>query len=72
MEPGHQNHSKDGLLGPNSIMVLSLDPLGIRDSLYATIVRLIGVRLQSSRDLCYKIGFIVGKRDLWQRIGCPN
>ena len=28
MEIGHQNHSTDGLLGPNSIMVVYMDPLG--------------------------------------------
>ena len=28
MERGPQNHNEDGLLGPNSIMVVSLDPLG--------------------------------------------
>ena len=25
---GSQNHSRDGLLGPNSIMVVNMDPLG--------------------------------------------
>ena len=28
MELGHQNHNRDGLLGPNSIMVVYMDPLG--------------------------------------------
>ena len=28
MELGPQNHSGDGLLGPNSIMVVYMDPLG--------------------------------------------
>ena len=27
MELGSQNHSRDGLLGPNSIMVVYMDPL---------------------------------------------
>ena len=30
MELGHQNHHKDGLLGPNSIIVVYMDPLGYR------------------------------------------
>ena len=29
MELGSQNHSRDGLLGPNSIIVVYMDPLGI-------------------------------------------
>ena len=29
MELGSQHHSRDGLLGPNSIMVVYMDPLGI-------------------------------------------
>ena len=29
MELGHQNHTGDGLLGPNSIIVVYMDPLGI-------------------------------------------
>ena len=28
MELGPQNHSGDGLLGPNSVIVVSVDPLG--------------------------------------------
>ena len=28
MEFGPKNHNGDGLLGPNSIMVVSMDPLG--------------------------------------------
>ena len=28
MELGHQHHTGDGLLGPNSIMVEYMDPLG--------------------------------------------
>ena len=28
MELGSQNHNKDGLLGPNSIMVVYMEPLG--------------------------------------------
>ena len=28
MELGSQNHSRDGLLGPTSIMVVYMDPLG--------------------------------------------
>ena len=28
MELGPQNHNKDGLLGPNSIMVVYMEPLG--------------------------------------------
>ena len=28
MELGSQNHNKDGLLGPNSIMALDMQPLG--------------------------------------------
>ena len=28
MELGPQNHDKDGLLGPNSIIVVHMDPLG--------------------------------------------
>ena len=28
MEVGARNHTKDGLLGPNSIMVVYMDPLG--------------------------------------------
>ena len=28
MELGSQNHSRDGLLGPNSIIVVYMDPLG--------------------------------------------
>ena len=28
MELGPQNHNGDGLLGPNSIMVVCMDPLG--------------------------------------------
>ena len=28
MESGSQNHSRDGLLGPNSIIVVYMDPLG--------------------------------------------
>ena len=28
MELGSQNHSRDGLLGPNSIMVVYMDTLG--------------------------------------------
>ena len=28
MELGPQNHSRDGLMGPNSIMVVYMDPLG--------------------------------------------
>ena len=28
MELGPQNHHKDGLLGPNSIIVVYMDPLG--------------------------------------------
>ena len=28
MELGPQNHNKDGLLGPNSTMVVHMDPLG--------------------------------------------
>ena len=30
MELGSQNHSRDGLLGPNSILVVYMDPLGIQ------------------------------------------
>ena len=30
MESGPQNHNEDGLLGPNSIVVVYMDPLGIR------------------------------------------
>ena len=30
MELGPQSHSKDGLLGLNSIIVVHVDPLGIR------------------------------------------
>ena len=30
MELGSQNHSRDGLLGPNSIVVVYMDPLGIK------------------------------------------
>ena len=30
MELGSQNHSRDGLLGPNSIIVVYMDPLGTR------------------------------------------
>ena len=29
MELGSQNHSRDGLLGPNSIIVAYMDPLGM-------------------------------------------
>ena len=29
MEPGPQNHNKDGVLGPNSIIVVYMDPLGL-------------------------------------------
>ena len=29
MELGPQNHNGDGLLGPNSIMVVYMDPLGM-------------------------------------------
>ena len=29
MEFDPQNHSKDGLLGPNSIMLVYMDPLGV-------------------------------------------
>ena len=29
MELGSQNHSRDGLLGPNSIIVVYMDPLGM-------------------------------------------
>ena len=29
MEIGPQNHNGDGLLGPNSIIVVYMDPLGI-------------------------------------------
>ena len=29
MELGPKNHNGDGLLGPNSIMVVSMDPLGL-------------------------------------------
>ena len=29
MELGPQNHNGDGLLGPNSIMVVYVDPLGM-------------------------------------------
>ena len=29
MELGPQNHSRDGLMGPNSIMVLQMDPPGL-------------------------------------------
>ena len=28
MELGSQNHSRDGFLGPNSIIVVYMDPLG--------------------------------------------
>ena len=28
MELGHQNHNQDGLLGPNSIIVVYMYPLG--------------------------------------------
>ena len=28
MEFGPQNHNKDGLLGPNSIVLVYMDPLG--------------------------------------------
>ena len=31
MELGSQNHNKDGLLGPNSIMVVYMEPLGYAD-----------------------------------------
>ena len=33
MELGHKNHNGDGLLGPNSIMVAKMDPLGYCGSL---------------------------------------
>ena len=29
MELGHQNHNGDGLIGPNAIMVVYMDPLGL-------------------------------------------
>ena len=29
MELGPENHNGDGLLGPNSIMVVYMDPLGV-------------------------------------------
>ena len=32
MELGPQNHNGDGLLGPNSIIVVFMDPLGILKS----------------------------------------
>ena len=32
MELGSQNHSRDGLLGPNSIMVVYMDPLGLKEA----------------------------------------
>ena len=32
MESGPQNHNGDGLLGPNSIVVVYMDPLGNRQS----------------------------------------
>ena len=31
MELGPKNHNGDGLLGPNSIMVVYMDPLGIEN-----------------------------------------
>ena len=31
MELGPQNHNGDGLLGPNSIIVVYMDPLGFID-----------------------------------------
>ena len=33
MELGPQNHNGDGLLGPNSIIVVYVDPLGITNLL---------------------------------------
>ena len=35
MELGSQDHNRDGLLGHNSIMVVYMDPLGIKVSLKA-------------------------------------
>ena len=32
MEIGPQNRNRDGFLGPNSIIVVYMDPLGFRDS----------------------------------------
>ena len=31
MELGFPNHNKDGLLGPNSVMVVYMEPLGSRE-----------------------------------------
>ena len=40
MELGPQNHNGDGLLGPNSIIVVYMDPLVIRRVLLFVVVRL--------------------------------
>ena len=32
MELGPQNHNGDGLLGPNAIIVVCMDPLGNKES----------------------------------------
>ena len=34
MELGPQNHNGDGLLGPNSIIVVYMDPLGKRPQVF--------------------------------------
>ena len=39
MELGPQNQNRDGLLGPNSIMVVNMDPLG-----YAEVTRALRTR----------------------------
>ena len=49
MELGPENHSRNGLLGPNSIMVVYMDPLGLG---------VLGLRLQ---DLAFRVkGFSLG------------
>ena len=47
MELGPQNHNRDGLLGPNSIMVVYMDPLGYYWGIYT--VQESGLRMYFAR-----------------------
>ena len=53
MELGPQNHSRDGLLGPNSITVVYMDPLGEVDVLVTLGFKGLGTSssLQGSRGV---------------------
>ena len=56
MELGPQNHNGDGLLGPNSIIVVYMDPLGIQ-GLLVNLKLSCGIRFELSGFWLERVGF---------------